>query len=232
MESNENIVSLIKLYSENQDLLISGNLALGEFVLSMSVALLISAFVSLVYKLKHQGIFFQSSFQLSIISAALITNIVIYTIGGNLILSLGLVGALSIVRFRTAVKDAQDIIYIYWAIAIGMSCATQNYTIAIIGSLILATVIYIYNRLAGRSSNSKYLLTVTGKSNELIGIEELLFENAQEVEKKFEIGGDGKRELSFEISVRTEKVLREFLDTKVELSYSLYPIHNRFGSVE
>ena len=112
MEESNNISELVRLYASNKNLFISGDLNVGLFLLSICIALATSSFVAFVYRYKHQGGFFQPSFQLSIICAALITTMVIYTIGGNLILSLGLVGALSIVRFRTAVKCARHHLHI------------------------------------------------------------------------------------------------------------------------
>ena len=232
MEESNNISELVRLYASNKNLFISGDLNVGLFLLSICIALATSSFVAFVYRYKHQGGFFQPSFQLSIICAALITTMVIYTIGGNLILSLGLVGALSIVRFRTAVKDAQDIIYIYWAIAIGMGCATQNFTIVLLATVVIATVIYGYSYIADQDNNGKALLTLSGANGPIASAISLVQASSEKHVKLFETQNeDGTKEVSIELWTKDEAALVEKL-SGISVRFSIYPIENKFGSID
>jgi hypothetical protein len=231
MENSSQLNELLQLYSSNENVFISGKLNIGLFMTSILVALVISSFVALLYRFKHQGVFFQPSFQLSIICAALITTIVIYTIGGNLILSLGLVGALSIVRFRTAVKDSQDIIYIYWAIAIGMSAATQNFMIIFIGTFVIALAIYAFGKFQARSDSGLHLLTVTSTDMSVNSIESILKDQTHNFKNKYEILNENGYELAYEIKIDDSKSLLEQFRAH-GLCASCYPCENKFGGVE
>lgn len=231
MENANQFGDLLNLYSSSQNVMKSGNLNTGMFILSLLVALVTSAFVSMLYKAKHQGVFFQPSFQLSIICAALITTLVIFTIGGNLILSLGLVGALSIVRFRTAVKDSQDIIYIYWAVAIGMSSATQNFAIVTLGSLVIALAIVGYDFFQSKTRSGTHLLTISSKNMMQDYVESVLSEATINYSLKYEIHIGTNHEFAYEIKAHNaSEVVRE-LSTQ-DLDVSCYPCENRFGGID
>jgi uncharacterized membrane protein YhiD involved in acid resistance len=232
MNDSTEILELIKLYSSNQGLLIKGDLDAGVFIFSLLVALLTSTFIALIYRFKHQGVFFQPSFQLSIICACLITTMVIYTIGGNLILSLGLVGALSIVRFRTAVKDAQDIIYIYWSIAIGMSCATLNYAIAILGTLIISLVIYAFSYLSSKKDDGRLLVTLSGQGDDVKKAVLMTQKYSSKTNQLFEIHNEhGDSEVSLEAWVSSQQELSQAL-SEMPGRHTIYTASNKFGSVD
>jgi uncharacterized membrane protein YhiD involved in acid resistance len=89
---------------------------------------------------------------------SLVTALIIMTISSNLILSLGMVGALSIVRFRTAVKDSMDIVYMFWAISVGIANGAGYFKISLIGSLFIAAVLIVLSRY--RESSNPYLLII------------------------------------------------------------------------
>ena len=104
----------------------SGELTAETIVLRMAVAAVIACFIFLSYSLSHSGSIYSMKFNVSLAVLTLITTTVMIVIGNNIALSLGMVGALSIVRFRTAIKDSRDTIYIFWAIVVGICCGAGS----------------------------------------------------------------------------------------------------------
>jgi len=101
---------------------------------------------------------YSSGFAISLIAMSMVTTMVIMAIGSNLILSLGMVGALSIVRFRSAVKDPMDIAYLFWAIAVGIVLGAKLIPLAIFGSIVIGIILYIFS--IKRPSHKPYILVV------------------------------------------------------------------------
>ena len=110
----------------------TGTIATGDLFLSLLVAFLAALFITFIYKKTYTGVSYTKSFVLSIILLAMVTSLVIRTINSNLALSLGMVGALSIVRFRTAVKDPVDTVFMFWSIAAGIMSGAGLYIITLI----------------------------------------------------------------------------------------------------
>ena len=108
-----------------------------SIMISLLVALLLGGFVFWIYRSVCTKSFYSKNFAISLIVISLITTIVIMTVKSNLIISLGMVGALSIVRFRTPIKEPIDLAFLFWSIAIGIICGAGTYQIAFIGSLII-----------------------------------------------------------------------------------------------
>ena len=110
---------------------------------TLLIAALLAIFMIAVYKITYKGAVFSFEFAVSLVLTTLVTSMVILPISYNLTLSLGMVGALSIVRYRTAVKNSKDIAYMFWAIAIGITCGAGFYLIAIAGTAFIAIVMVI-----------------------------------------------------------------------------------------
>ena len=117
-------------------------------LLDMALALLLSfalgLFILFVYKKTYQGVMYSSSFGVTLIALTMITTVVILAVTSNVVLSLGMVGALSIVRFRTAIKDPLDIAFLFWAIAVGIVLAAGFIPLAVFGSLIIGLVLILF----------------------------------------------------------------------------------------
>lgn len=127
----------MKKYLYDSFLNTTGSLTLGDVVINFAAACIISVLIYLSYRLSHTGAVYSKKFNVSLIMLTLITTLVMNTIGNNIALSLGMVGALSIVRFRTAIKDSRDTAYIFWAIAVGICCGVSDYLVAGIGTFII-----------------------------------------------------------------------------------------------
>ena len=138
-----------------------------EILINLGVSFLVGMFIFYVYKKTFQGVLYQRSFNVSLITITMVVTLMIMTITGNLILSLGMVGALSIVRFRTPIKDPLDLVFIFWAITVGIANGVGYFNISIIGSMFM-TLILLY--MTGRpEEDNPYLLVLhipTGKDSQ------------------------------------------------------------------
>lgn len=151
-----NFVDVIKKSVISQ---FTGTISVQSIILSLVTAFVISLFILWIYKKTYSGVVYSKTFALSILMLSLVTTLIIQTISSNITLSLGMVGALSIVRFRTAVKEPADTGFMFWAITVGIMAGANLYLPAVIGSLLLGILYYICY-VCGLKMNSKYLVIV------------------------------------------------------------------------
>lgn len=145
------------------DLLLLDSSVLIRFIFSMILAILLGLGIAFVYKLTHKGLNYESSFLTTLALLALIVTLVMLFIQGNLVLSLGLVGSLSIIRFRTPIKDARDMVFLFWTIATGLGIGTYNWSLTIIATVILAVLMLVFYKLRyGRKVHNEYILMISG----------------------------------------------------------------------
>ena len=130
-----------------------------NILVNLSVSFCIGMFIFFIYKKTYQGVLYQRSFNISLVLASVVTSMIIMTISGNLVLSLGMVGALSIVRFRTPVKDSMDLIFLFWAISAGIANGVGYYNISIVGSIMIAIFMLILTR-SGKGFADTFLLVI------------------------------------------------------------------------
>ena len=133
-----------------------GALTLEDVIINFLAACVISILIFISYKLSHSGAVYSRKFNVSLMMLVLVTTLVMNVIGNNIALSLGMVGALSIVRFRTAIKDPRDTAYIFWAIAVGICCGVSDYLIAGIGTFI----IFLFLALFGMVRDNERIMIV------------------------------------------------------------------------
>ena len=146
----------------------------GEVILlRLVVSAVIAGFLFLSYRLSHSGSIYSAKFNVSLVALTVITTTVMIVIGNNLALSLGMVGALSIVRFRTAIKDSRDTIYIFWAIVVGICCGAGDYLVAAAGSAVVFLLLLLFGRI--RTDNRALLILRTARVNES-RVESLFFQ--------------------------------------------------------
>lgn len=119
-------------------------LSVSQIITNIGLSLLCSFFVTVVYRFSYKGPGYSESFVNSLIYLSTITTLVIMVIGNNLARAFGLVGALSIIRFRTAIKDTVDIVYIFLSLAIGMAAGVGYHKMAVIGTLTIGAVLYLF----------------------------------------------------------------------------------------
>ncbi|MGN0466868.1 MAG: DUF4956 domain-containing protein [Lachnospiraceae bacterium] len=129
-----------------------------DTILGLVVALLIGLFIFVVYKKTLTGVMYSSGFALTLIGLSLVTTLVIMAVTSNVVLSLGMVGALSIVRFRTAIKEPVEIVFLFWALAVGIVVGAGMIPLAIIGSVIIGIILLVFaNR---KIRNNPYILVL------------------------------------------------------------------------
>ncbi len=134
------------------------SISLLDTVLALVLAFLLGLFVFFVYKQSYSGVMYSASFGVTLVALTLITTLLIMTVVSNVVLSLGMVGALSIVRFRTAIKEPMDIAFLFWAIAVGIVLAAGLIPLAVFGSLFIGVVLIAFSKK--KTVGSPYILLV------------------------------------------------------------------------
>ncbi len=142
----------------------SSSLTLEQIAMHLIVAVVLGLVIFLSYYFSHEGTIYSKKFNVSLVMLTILTTMVMTVIGNNIALSLGMVGALSIVRFRTAIKDSRDTAYIFWTIIVGICCGVGDYVVAGIGT----AIVFLVMLLMGRIKNDNRILIVikTSLSNE------------------------------------------------------------------
>ena len=134
-----------------------------DMAIAMALAFLIGIFIFFVYKKTFSGVMYSSSFGVTLVALTMITTLVILAVTSNVVLSLGMVGALSIVRFRTAIKEPLDIAFLFWAIAVGIVLAAGMIPLAVVGSIVIGVVLLVFiNR---KSHFNPYLIVINCDSH-------------------------------------------------------------------
>lgn len=146
----------------------SGTLTTEDIVMHILAAAVLSIAVYISYWYTHSGTTYSKKFNVSLVTLTILTGTVMTVIGNNVALSLGMVGALSIVRFRTAIKDSRDTTYIFWAIIIGICCGVGDYLVAAVGSAVVFLVLLVLGRV--RNEN-RVLLIIRAANTKEIDIE-------------------------------------------------------------
>lgn len=134
------------------------NLSIFQILVILSITLAVSLFIFMIYKITFDGVVYSHSFSVSLVLLSLVTALIIMTISSNIVLSLGMVGALSIVRFRAAIKDPKDIVFQFWSISVGIATGASLYALAVVGSLFIGAVLIILAKT--KFSMDTYLLIV------------------------------------------------------------------------
>lgn len=179
----------------------SGELSMETVLLRLSVAVVIGFVIFLSYRLSHDGSIYSRKFNVSLVVLTLITTTVMTVIGNNIAMSLGMVGALSIVRFRTAIKDSRDTVYIFWTIVVGICCGAGDYMVAALGSAAIFLVLLVLGRI--RNDNRMLMIIRTARVNEK-KIEALIFQYfSRKASLRVKNTTETQVEFIYEISRRT-----------------------------
>ncbi|MEE0682402.1 MAG: DUF4956 domain-containing protein [Candidatus Gastranaerophilaceae bacterium] len=139
--------------------LISTTISPLQVLLTLVLALAVGIFIFLIYKKTFAGVMYSRNFNISLIMLTLVTSLMLMLINNSLVLSLGMVGALSIIRFRTAVKDPIDTVFMFWAVGEGIAVGTRFYDVAIISAISIGVFLIIISLVRFRSTES-YLLII------------------------------------------------------------------------
>ncbi len=140
----------------------TGELAPQDVLANIAMAAVLGFLIFISYHITHRGTIYSKKFNASLVVLTVLTGTVMTVIGNNIALSLGMVGALSIVRFRTAIKDSRDTVYIFWTIIVGICCGVGDYTVAAIGSAITFAVLLL---LGAIKSDNRMLIIIRAARN-------------------------------------------------------------------
>lgn len=188
-------------------------------LLDMAVALILAfclgMFIFLVYKKTFTGVMYSSSFGVTLVALTMITTLVILAVTSNVVLSLGMVGALSIVRFRTAIKEPLDIAFLFWSIAAGIVLAAGMIPLAVIGSVFIGIILMIFVNKKSRCNPYIVVLQCDGHDSE-VAAKEFLDKNVQRCVVKSKTAQKGFVELNLEIRLKDDNT--DFINTLAEMN--------------
>lgn len=181
-----------------------------DVFVALFVTLLCSYIVLWTYKHTYQGVLYQSAFGVTLVLASLVTTSIIMVISGNLILSLGMVGALSIVRFRAAIKDPLDIVYMFWAISIGIANGVAYWKVSFISTILLAIIMILMKK--GPTFSTPYLLVLKISNSNDGSVFDIIEQNVKKAKLKNKTLKNGHAEVIYEVIDINENELLAALD--------------------
>lgn len=173
-----------------------------DMVMTVLLSFLLGSFIFFVYKKTFNGVLYSAGFGLTLIALCMISAVLILAVSSNIVLSLGMVGALSIVRFRTAIKEPLDIAFLFWAIAAGIILATGMIPLAVFASVVIGIIMLRFANHSGREN--PYILVVhLEDSNAEEAVMEMLRKNTERhVLKGKTFSKDGREELTVEVLLK------------------------------
>lgn len=180
----------------------STSFSIVDTAIALGLALIIGFFIFIVYQKTFNGVMYSANFAVSLVAMTLITTLIILAVTSNVVLSLGMVGALSIVRFRSAIKEPLDIAFIFWSISVGIVLGAGLIPLAVIGSIVIGLFLIIF--VNKKSSDNPYILVVNCISDKT---EEKVFEYVntkvkKHVVKSKTVSKDSEIELTVEVRLK------------------------------
>ena len=199
------------------------NLTLPNILISLAIAFALGLLIYFIYKKTYRGVLYSHSFNISLIMLCMVTTLIIMCISSAPALSLGMVGALSIVRFRTAIKDSRDTVYIFWSIIVGICCGVGDYAVACIGSAVTFAVILLLGCI---KSDNRMLLIIRAHRSKQEPIKAQVYKLFRaKATLRVENTTEDTVELIYEI---TQKLLRRAEQTTPDIPGSIYSL----GSID
>ena len=179
------------------------SISILDMVLSMALAFAIGMFIFLIYKKTFSGVMYSSSFGVTLVALTMISTLVILAVTSNVVLSLGMVGALSIVRFRTAIKEPLDIAFLFWSIAVGIVLAAGMIPLAVFGSVVIGLFLLAF---ANKKSHvNPYIVVVRCQGHDSeIAATEFLKKQVQRQVVKSKTAQKGAIELNVEVRMKDD----------------------------
>lgn len=183
---------------------INTDLNIWLIIINLVVAFALVMFIYFIYKITFSGVLFSKNFNITLVMVSLVTTAAVIIISSNIVLALGMVGALSIVRFRMAVKDPKDVGFLFWAITNGIICGISAYGLAVISTLFIGLVVFLLSKRIRISE--PYLLIFETKEIDINKIEKVLKENTLLYKLRSKIIEDNRTQVIVEIKVKKDKI--------------------------
>ena len=165
---------------------------------TLGASLLVGIFIFFIYKACYRGVMYSHNFNITLALMTMLTSMIILTISSNVVLSLGMVGALSIVRYRTAIKDPMDLMFLFWAVADGIAIGAKCYSVYIAGTLVIGLAFFIFTRFKTRKM--VYLLVINYEESAFPEIQSVLSRINYTVRSK--LTKKNNTELTLEVHLR------------------------------
>ncbi len=191
------------------------SVTLLDMALALVLAFGLGVFIFLIYKKTYNGLLYSSSFGVTLIALTMITTVVILAVTSNVVLSLGMVGALSIVRFRTAIKEPLDIAFLFWAIAVGIVLAAGMIPLAVIGSVLIGLILLVFVNRKQHANPYLVVLQCTDRASEQAARDYLQSHTGRCVVKS-KTAQKGQIELNCEIRLKDDNT--DFVNELADLS--------------
>lgn len=188
--------------------------SIPEILVALGISFILGLFIFMVYQKTYVGVMYSSSFGITLIGMDMITTLVILAVSSNLITSLGMVGALSIVRFRTVVKEPLDLVYLFWSITTGIIVGAGLIPLAIIGSIIIGLILFIFT--GRKTTDTPYVLVINcdNEESEISSMKKVQKNTKKSLTKSKNVSRNGI-ELTIEVRLKdsSTRFLNELLDT-------------------
>lgn len=181
-----------------------------DMVLALVLAFGVGLFIFFVYKKTYAGVMYSSSFGVTLVALTMITTLVILAVTSNIVLSLGMVGALSIVRFRTAIKEPMDIAFLFWSIAVGIVLAAGLIPLAVFGTVIIGIILLVFANQKDNTNPYIVVLALDGNDAEKAATE-YLAQNTKKCVVKSKTARKDKVEVNLEVRLNNDNT--DFINT-------------------
>jgi len=193
----------------------AASFSIPDILAALAIAFALALFIFFVYTKTFKGVMYSSSFGISMIAMTLITTLIILAISSNLLISLGMVGALSIVRFRTVVKEPLDLVYLFWSITVGIIVGAGLIPLAVIGSVLIGLILFIFvNR---KTNDTPYVVVIScdGEQAETQSLDLLKEKTKKHVIKAKSVSRDG---VELTVEVRLSESSSQFVNALTDIN--------------
>lgn len=191
------------------------SVSLADIVITLLLSFCVGLFIFFVYKKTYQGVMYSSSFGTTLVALTMITTVVILAVTSNVVLSLGMVGALSIVRFRTAIKEPLDIAFLFWSIAVGIVLAAGLIPLAVIGSVVIGAMLLVFVNRKSHCNPYIVVLSCEDSASEKSATA-FLEQQVQRCVVKSKTATKGMIELNLEVRMKDDNT--DFINVLSEMS--------------
>jgi uncharacterized membrane protein YhiD involved in acid resistance len=174
----------------------AADLSVTSIAMTLLFSFVLGLFIFYIYRVSYKGVMYSKTFNVTLIAMSMITSSIILAITSNIILSLGMVGALSIVRFRTAIKDPIDVAYLFWAIGMGIVSGAGLWKLALISSVVIGIILYVFSRIS--DAKTPYLLVISYQTEET---NDLVFKIIEREAKRYRLKSKVFNGVQYELTV-------------------------------
>jgi uncharacterized membrane protein YhiD involved in acid resistance len=198
---------------------INQSINLWMILINLVVAFALAMFIYFIYKITFSGVLYSKSFNITLVLVSMVTAAVVMVISSNIVLALGMVGALSIVRFRMAVKDVKDIGFLFWAITSGIICGISAYSLAVISVLVIGIIMFVLSKRI--KIIEPYLLIIDYKDSDTKDIDAILKKYVSLYKLRSKIIDTQKSQVVIEIKIKENRI-QEMLNEIRKLNDLIY----------